>query len=59
VGDRISFKFNGQIGANYQIQVSADLAVWFPLTSVRCTEAMTYFSDAVDSDRLFYRVMAE
>ncbi len=58
-GDQISFTFNGQVGHDYEIQVSVDLVECFPLGSKQSTEAAVSFSDITAPGRLFYRVMAK
>lgn len=58
-GNQFTLKFNGQIGASYSVQVSADLEQWAPLTTVQCTETVTSVSDPVGSGPRFYRILAQ
>jgi hypothetical protein len=57
-GSQFSFKFNGEVGRSYEVQISTDLNQWQPLTSVNCTEPLTSFSDPASAGARFYRVKA-
>jgi hypothetical protein len=46
-GDQMSFKFMGDLGKTYQIQVSADLKSWQTHATVNCSQTPMPFSDPI------------
>ncbi len=58
-GNQMSFKFVGQVGKTYQVQISSDLKQWQPLTIVNCTQTPMPFSDAITAANRSYRVVLQ
>lgn len=56
-GGEIQFKFAGEVGKAYQVQVSSDLKHWQPLGTLHCTQVPMPFSDIVSPGALSYRVV--
>jgi hypothetical protein len=56
LGDQISFKFIGEVGKTYQVEVSTDLKHWQLLTTVHCTQTPMPFADTTTVANRSYRV---
>jgi hypothetical protein len=56
---QMQFKFIGQVGKNYQIQISEDLHQWQPLTTVTCTQSPMPFSEVISAGHRSYRVVLQ
>lgn len=58
-GNQIAFKFAGEAGKRYEVQISQDLKNWAPLTSITCTQTPVNFVENISSLARSYRVVRE